>query len=226
MICNMGRRKLDKFKDNNESGYVVQPGKEIFGKIKGNWKTGYFQNANPVVLELACGRGEYTIGLARLFHNKNFIGVDIKGPRIWRGRKIAEEEGLKNVGFLRSHIQNLEDFFEKSEVDDIWITFPDPRPKGRDERRRLTNERFLDIYQHIIKPGGWIYLKTDNDGLYEYSLEVLSGLKDVSDLEYTPDLYASKLLDDHYGIQTTYEQRYLEEKIKIKYLKFRFSDNA
>ena len=222
----MGRRKLDKFKDNEESRYVLQPGKEIFGKIKGNWKTRYFQNTNPVVLELACGRGEYTIGMARLFPNKNFIGVDIKGPRIWRGRKIAEEEALKNVGFLRSHIQNLEDFFEKSEIDDIWITFPDPRPKGRDERRRLTNQRFLDIYRHIIKPGGWIYLKTDNNELYEYSLEVLSGLKDVSDLEYTPDLYASNLLNDHYGIQTTYEKRYLEEKIKIKYLKFRFSNHT
>jgi len=226
MICNMGRRKLDKFKDNEESGYVIQPGKEIYGKIKGNWNVRYFQNANPVVLELACGRGEYTIGLARLFPDKNFIGVDIKGPRIWRGRKIAEEEGLSNVGFLRSHVQNLEDFFGKAEVDDIWITFPDPRPKGRDERRRLTNERFLNIYRHIMKPGGWIYLKTDNDGLYEYSLEVLSGSKDVSDLEYTPDLYASRLLNDHYGIQTTYEKRYLEEKIKIKYLKFRFSDHT
>ena len=220
----MGRSKLDKFKDNEQSNYVIQPGKDIFEIIKGNWREGYFRNHNPVVLELACGRGEYAIGMARIFPDKNFVGVDIKGLRIWRGRKIAEDKNLKNVGFLRGHIQNLKVFFEKEEVDEIWITFPDPRPKGRDERRRLTNERFLDIYKHITKPGGWIYLKTDNDGLYDYSLEVLSGLSDVTDLVYTPDLYNSALLADHFGIQTTYEKRYLEDGIKIKYLKFRISN--
>jgi tRNA (guanine-N7-)-methyltransferase len=221
----MGRRKLDKFKDNEQSNYVIQPGKEIFEKIRGNWQSMYFKNFNPLVLELACGRGEYTIGLARCFPDRNFIGVDIKGPRIWRGSSTAEEEGLKNVGFLRSPIQNLQDFFSEGEVDDIWITFPDPRPKGRDERRRLTNERFIKIYRCIMKPGGWVYLKTDNAGFYDYSLEVVSKQDDVTDLAYSSDLYNSELLSDHHGIQTTYEKRYLEEGIKIKYLKFRFSNH-
>ena len=220
----MGRSKLDKFKDNDQSKYVIQPGKDMFENSKGKWRKVYFQNNNPVILELACGRGEYTIGMASIFPDKNFIGVDIKGPRIWRGMKIAEEEKLNNVGFLRGHIQNLEDFFSEDEVDGIWITFPDPRPKGRDERRRLTHERFLELYRKILKPGGWIYLKTDNEGLYEYSLEVLRDMKDVVDLQYTDDLYHSELLEDHFGIQTTYEKKYLEEGIKIKYMKFRFID--
>jgi len=220
----MGRRKLDKFKDNDQSDYVIQPGKDIFENIKGKWRETYFRNDNPLILELACGRGEYTIGLARVFPERNFVGVDIKGPRIWRGMKIAEEKSLRNVGFLRGHIQNLEDFFEENEVDGIWITFPDPRPKGRDERRRLTHERFLEMYGKILKPGGWLRLKTDNEGLFDYSLEVLSNWNNVLDLEYTSDLYNSELLKDHYGIKTTYEKKYLEDEIPIKYLKFRFPD--
>jgi tRNA (guanine-N7-)-methyltransferase len=220
----MGRRKLDKFKDNEQSDYVVQPGKDIFNSIKGHWRDMFFRNDNPLVLELACGRGEYTIGLARIFPERNYVGIDIKGPRIWRGMKIAEEEGLGNAGFLRGHIQNLEDFFDVGEVDEIWIAFPDPRPKGRDERRRLTHSRFLEIYRNITRNGGWIYLKTDNDGLYEYSLEVLTAMNDVVDLQYTDDLYNSELLEDHFGIQTTYEKKYLEEDIKIKYIKFRFGE--
>lgn len=220
----MGRSKLDKFKDNELSRYVIQPGKEIFEHIKGNWRNLYFKNENDLVLELACGRGEYTIGLAREFPGRNFVGVDIKGPRIWRGMRTAEEEKLINTGFLRGHIQNLEAYFDINEVDEIWITFPDPRPKGRDERRRLTHPRFLDIYRIILKPNGWVYLKTDNPDLFEYSLEVLSSEADVFDLEYTRDLYNSKFLAEHYGIQTTYEKRYLEAGIKINYLKFRFID--
>lgn len=218
----MGRRKLDKFLDNDKSRYIIQPGKDLYNKIKGNWRSDYFRNNNPVIVELACGRGEYTTGMAKLFPERNFIGIDIKGPRIWKGGRVAEAENMSNVGFLRSPIQNLKDFFEKDEVDEVWITFPDPRPRGRDERRRLTNHRFLDLYSYVIKPGGWLYLKTDNDGLFDYSIEVLSERKDISDLEYTSDLYNSVYLADHHGIQTTYEIKYLEEGIKIKYLKFRF----
>lgn len=221
---NMGRSKLDKFKDNELSNYVIQPGKEIFDRIKGNWHQLYFMNKNDLVLELACGRGEYTIGLAREFPDRNFIGMDIKGPRIWRGMKTAEEEKLINTGFLRGYIQNLEAYFDNNEVDEIWITFPDPRPKGRDERRRLTHPRFLDIYRAILKPGGTVNLKTDNHDLFEYSFEVLSSEADVVDLVYTRDLYHSEYLAEHYGIQTTYERKYLEEGAEINYLKFGFND--
>ena len=226
IIYNMGRSKLDKFKDNELSNYIIQPGKEIFEHIKGNWRKLYFKNQNKLVLELACGRGEYTIGLARQFPEINFVGVDIKGPRIWRGMMIAEEENLINSGFLRGHIQNLQEYFDADEVDEIWITFPDPRPKGRDERRRLTHPRFLEIYRNILKPGGKVYLKTDNPDLFEYSLEVLSPMKDIIELTYTLDLYNSDLLSEHYGIQTTYEKQYLGEGIKIKYLRFRFENNG
>ena len=225
-IYSMGRSKLDKFKDNELSRYVVQPGKEIFEQIKGNWRNLYFKNENDLILELACGRGEYTIGLARKFPERNFVGVDIKGPRIWRGMMIAEEENLINSGFLRGHIQNLQEYFDTDEVDEIWITFPDPRPKGRDERRRLTHPRFLEIYRNILKPGGKVYLKTDNPDLFEYSQEVLSSIKDIDELTYTLDLYNSDLLSEHYGIQTTYEKQYLEEGIKIKYLRFRLNNNG
>ena len=221
-MYNMGRSKLDKFKDNELSRYVVQPGKDIFEQIKGNWRNLYFKNENDLVLELACGRGEYTTGLARAFPGRNFVGVDIKGPRIWRGMKIAEEENLINAGFLRGHIQNLEACFDNSEVDEIWITFPDPRPKGRDERRRLTHPRFLNIYRTILKPGGLVRLKTDNQELFEYSLEVLASEADIVDLAYTRDLYNSEFLVEHYGIKTTYEKKYLDVGTKIKYLKFRF----
>jgi tRNA (guanine-N7-)-methyltransferase len=220
----MGRSKLDKFRDNDLSDYVIQPGKDLFDSIKGKWREAYFHNDNPLVLELACGRGEYTIGLARVFPERNFVGVDIKGPRIWNGMKLAEADNMKNVGFLRGHIQNLEDFFEEGEVDGIWITFPDPRPKGRDERRRLTHDRFLELYRKILKPGGWLCLKTDNEGLYEYSLEVLSNRNDILDLEHTNELYNSPLLRDHHGIKTNYENKYLENGVNIKYLKFKFQD--
>jgi tRNA (guanine-N7-)-methyltransferase len=217
----MGRRKLDKFKDNEKSRNVIQSGKEIFEFIKGNWNQMYFRNENPVVLELACGKGEYTVGLARLFPEKNIIGVDIKGSRIWKGSRIAETEGLLNVAFLRIQIQHLDQYFEENEADEIWITFPDPRPRERDEHRRLTHPRFLYMYQNILRPDGWVHLKTDNEGLFEYSLEVLSSFNFIRHLEFTRDLYQSGLLIHHHGIQTTYEKRFLEDRIPIKYLRFR-----
>ncbi len=220
----MSRRKQDKFEDNTKRANIIQPGKEIFDKIKGRWNDDYFRNHNPVVLELACGKGEYTVGLARLFPDKNVVGVDIKGSRIWKGSLIAESEGLTNAAFLRVQIQNLENYFDKEEVDEIWITFPDPRPRGRDERRRLTNIRFLNIYRNILKRGGWVYLKTDNIHLFNYSIDVLKDQAFVKNLYYTYHLYGSHFLKDHFEIQTSYEKRFLEEKIEIKYLKFQLID--
>ena len=219
----MGRSKLDKFRDNARRINVIEPGKPVFESIKGNWQSGYFMNSNPVILELACGKGDYAIGLARLYPGNNYVGVDIKGSRIWTGSSIADSEGLKNVAFLRTHILKLEEFFRTNEVDAIWITFPDPRPRESDTRKRLTSPRFLKIYRNILKPGGWVYLKTDSDSLYRYSLETLSTFEGVEGLLYTEDLYNSDLKDDHLGLKTNYEIRFLEEGIKIKYLKFRYN---
>jgi tRNA (guanine-N7-)-methyltransferase len=222
----MGRSKQDKFRDNLVRSNIIQPGKEIIDKIKGNWNSVFFKNQNQIFLELACGKGEYTIGFARLFPEKNIIGVDIKGSRIWSGSGIAESEGLRNAAFLRIQIQNLDRYFAEEEVDEIWITFPDPRPRLRDERRRLTHPRFLSMYRGIMKKGGWIHLKTDNDRFFEYSLEVISQTDYIINMEYTLNLYQSSLIKYHFGIQTTYEKRFLEEKIPIKYLRFQLSGSC
>jgi tRNA (guanine-N7-)-methyltransferase len=224
----MSRKKLIRFGENAESENVIQPGKEIFGKIKGNWSS-FLKNSNPIVLEVGCGRAEYTTGLAQLFPEKNFVGVDLKGGRIWKGSSVSKEQNLKNTAFLRIMIQNLEEFFEENEADEIWITFPDPRPKEGDEKLRLTSPRYLEMYNKILKPGSYINLKTDNAGLYEYTLSLLqpdcelitTGKLKISDLEFTDDLYNSPLRPLAFDIQTTYEKRYLKEGIKIKYLRFK-----
>lgn len=214
--------KLERFRQNEESKNVIQPGKPVFEQIKGNWHTLYFQNQNPVTVELGCGRGEYSVGLARLFPDRNFIGVDIKGARIWKGSKIAEEENLENVAFLRVNILEIANFFAVGEVDELWVTFPDPRPRKGDAKRRLTNPRFLDLYKMIVKQGGKFHLKTDNQFLFDYSLEVLQQREDIDELVYTHDLYQSDLLPLHHGLQTRFEQRFKEEGKSIKYLQFVF----
>ena len=219
----MGRSKLLKFQDNFRNDNVIQAGKEIFNSIQGKWREVQFRNDNPVILELACGRGEYTVGLARYNPDKNFIGIDIKGARIWTGSQIAIEEKLSNVAFLRTHIQNLGDFFNNNEIDEIWIIHPDPRPKKSDEHRRLTHPRFLDIYRRLIKPGGLVRLKTDDTGLFEYSLEVIKKYNHAFDLVYTYDLHASEYISEHLGIETRYEKMSVQEGITIKYLKFKLN---
>lgn len=216
----MGRSKLAKFAAIAERENVIEPGDERYGQLIGKWREQHFENDNPLVLEIGCGRGEYTVGMARLFPEKNFIGLDIKGARLWKGSTLAEEEELENVTFLRTFIENLADNFEENEVDEVWITFPDPRPRDRDEKKRLTSPRFLDLYERIVKPGGIIHLKTDNLGLYEYTLEVLQERK-VKDLIHTAVLYNSDLQEHTMGIYTTYEKRYLAEGITIKYLQYK-----
>ncbi|SFF82135.1 tRNA (guanosine(46)-N7)-methyltransferase TrmB [Pontibacter chinhatensis] len=218
----MGRSKLAKFAAIAERENVIEPGDERYGQLIGKWREQHFENDNPLVLEIGCGRGEYTVGMARLFPEKNFIGLDIKGARLWKGSTLAEEEELENVTFLRTFIENLADNFAENEVDEVWITFPDPRPRDRDEKKRLTSPRFLDLYERIIKPGGIIHLKTDNLGLYEYTLEVLQERK-VKDLIHTSDLYNSDLQEHTMGIYTTYERRYLADGIPIKYLQYKVS---
>jgi len=217
------RGKLKRFEENEYRENILQPGKKSYESIKGKWHTNYFFNKNDIVLELACGRGEYTIGMARLFTDKNFIGVDLKGDRLWKGSGIAIEENLLHVAFLRTEILNLENFIASNEVNEIWITFPDPRPKDRDEKRRLTNNRFLDIYKTVLNSDGWIKFKTDNTDLFNYTLETLNARDDVKDLESTYDLYHSKLKPDCFDIRTHYEQKFNNQGHDIKYLKFRFS---
>jgi tRNA (guanine-N7-)-methyltransferase len=213
---------LVRFKANEENPNVVQDGKPIFEEIKGQWRARQFQNQNPLVVELACGRGEFTVGLARVFPHQNFIGVDIKGSRIWKGSSTATEEGLENVAFLRTQIQLLDKFFDQGEIDELWITFPDPFPRDGDEKRRLTSDRFLDMYRPLLKSGGIVHFKTDNTGLFDFSLNLVQSREDIEVLGHTHDFYQSEWKDDHFGIQTRYEKMFSEKGEKIKYLKFRF----
>ncbi|HTH55695.1 MAG TPA: tRNA (guanosine(46)-N7)-methyltransferase TrmB [Cyclobacteriaceae bacterium] len=216
------KSKLKRFEINAGRDNVIEPGKEIFLKVKGQWKELYFKNSNPLTIELACGRGEYSVGLARKFPDQNFVGVDIKGDRLWKGSTWAFEEGLKNVGFLRTPILNIHNFFEVNEADEIWLTFPDPRPRKRDIKRRLTSPRFLDMFQSILKPDGWFRFKTDNTGLFNYTLEELATRKDIRELQFTHDLYRSELQAECFDIKTRYEEIFSAQGEKIKYLRFKF----
>lgn len=215
------RKKQQRFAENKISRNVIEPGKSLFDNIKGKWND-FFDNDNEIVVELACGRGEYSTGLGAIYKNRNFVGVDLKGNRIWIGSKKAKLEDLENVAFLRTQIDHLEKFFEPGEINEIWIVFPDPRPKSSDERRRLTSPKYLEIYQKLIKPGGFVHLKTDNTALFDYTLEVLKDRTDVKGLEYTQKLYRSKYADDHHDIKTKFENQFSEQGHEIKYLKFKF----
>ena len=188
---------------------------------QGRWTADLFGNSNPLVLELACGKGEYTVNLASMFPHKNFLGVDYKGNRIWRGAKTALEDGITNVGFLRIQIENLLDYFAPGELDEIWITFPDPQPQLSREKKRLTSSRFLDMYKVLLKPGGYINLKTDNDGLHAYTAEKIAELG-LNLHTRTEDLYNSPYADEVLSIKTYYEKKYLQTSKNINYLKFSF----
>jgi len=219
----MGKNKLRRFEENKSFSHLLQPSVDYPFRddaIKGKWNNEFFSTAQPIVLELGCGRGEYTVNLARFSPKNNYIGVDIKGARIWRGAKTVHEESLKNVGFLRIQIERIENFFAEKEVSEIWITFPDPQPQLSRERKRLTSPRFLARYKNILVPGGKVHLKTDNKELYEYSLEVARELNYPLE-EFTDDLYAVQGTDEVRAIKTTYEQIFLKQGMKICYLRFR-----
>lgn len=201
---------------------VVEPTKEFYHSIKGNWNKDFFKNDNPITVELACGRGEYTTGLAKLFPERNYIGVDIKGERIWKGSTTATENSLTNAAFLRTMILLVENFFAEGEISEIWITFPDPRPRVRDIKRRLTSPRFLSIYKRLLKPGGYVRLKTDNTGFYQFTLEEILQRDDIADLKFTDDVYNSGLRPECFDIKTRYEQMFAAKGERIKYLRFRF----
>lgn len=215
----MGKDKLKRFAEVETFSNVVQL--DAGKPFKGRWGTDFFKNDKPVVLELACGKGEYSVNLARMFPQKNFIGIDYKGNRIWRGAKTALEEGVANVGFLRIQIETLLDFFAPGEVDEIWITFPDPQPQVSREKKRLTSPRFLEKYKAILKPGGFINLKTDNDGLYGYTAGKIAELGLALHVK-TEDLYQSEYADEILSIKTYYEKKYLKSDKNINYLKFSF----
>ncbi|MEQ8335908.1 MAG: tRNA (guanosine(46)-N7)-methyltransferase TrmB [Cyclobacteriaceae bacterium] len=219
------RQKLIRFEANKLRKNIIEPGKPLFDQIKGHWNEIYFEEEQPIVVELGCGNGEYTVGLAEQDPDKNYIGVDVKGDRIFVGSTYAIENNLKNVGFLRTSVHQLENFFEENEVTEIWITFPDPRPKEREEKRRLTFPRFMEIYRKILCEDGTVKLKTDNTGFFEYTLELLHNEKiKYKALDYTADLENSPLKEEHFGIETKYERIWKAKGSKIKYLKFKFEN--
>lgn len=220
------KNKLRRFKENETFPNVIQPSrKEVLDgslNLGGNWRRNFFKNDNPLVLELGCGKGEYTVNLAKMHSQVNFLGIDIKGARFWRGAKTALEENLHNVGFLRTQIELVDKVFAEDEIDEIWITFPDPQIKYKRTKHRLTNLEFLQKYKKILKPGGIVHLKTDSEFMHGYTLGLLHGLEEI--IEYAHhDVYGShgspKAVT---GIQTFYEKQYLEAGKKITYVQFKF----
>ena len=223
----MGRKaKLEKFEELNTLPNVFQS-REVHSPnlvnsdketvvMKGNWHS-YFGNENPITIELACGKGEYAIGLAEMYPNRNFIGMDLKGNRIWKGAKYAHQKGLKNVAFVRSQIDFLEQYFEKGEVSEIWITFADPQLTKA--RKRLTSPLFLPRYRNILSEDGVIHLKTDSPQLYEYTLEIIE--EEKLSLQYENDnIYALPEQMPEWAIKTFYEQMHLKKGLTIKYVRF------
>lgn len=205
--------------DTKEANPLLEGAK---GKIdlKGKWKALHFQNEHPITLELACGRGEYSLDLARRYPQKNFIGVDIKGARIWKGAHIALEEQLSNVAFLRTKIELINPFFAKDEVEEIWITFPDPFLRESKVRRRLTASNFLERYRLFLKKGGLVHLKTDDPTLYNFTLETLEADPQVTILYQNNDIYAQPLLFEELSTTTYYEKMHLANGKQIKYVRF------
>jgi tRNA (guanine-N7-)-methyltransferase len=216
----MAKNKLKRFADLEGMQRVYQPGTAYSDRdyhLKGKWGSEVFGNTRPIVLELGCGKGEYTVGLSRMFPNQNFIGIDRKGARIWRGAKTINEEQVMNAAFMRAQIQHLGSIFEPQEISSIWITFPDPQPQKTREKSRMTAPRFLDMYRKLLVPGGRVHLKTDSLPLYEYSVECANAAGATIHVS-TSDLYATLDADPVLDIKTTYEKRFLAEGLKICYL--------
>lgn len=194
-------------------------------RIKGNWATQFFESNHPLCLELACGKGEYALGLAQLYPDRNFVGVDIKGNRIWKGARRAIRESHDNVGFLRSRIEFINTYFEENEVSEIWIVFPDPFLRTRDANRRLTSGPFLDRYRDLLQDQASVHLKTDSDVLYEYTLESIGQHPHFDIITHNPDI-DREIRSEELAIQTFYEKQHLAEGKKIKYIKARFYKKA
>ena len=219
------KNKLKRFSENETFANVFQPTREeVVGNefpLRGKWNSEFFKNDNPIVLELGCGKGEYSVGLAERFPNKNFIGIDIKGARFWRGAKTAVESGMNNVAFVRTQIELINHIFTENEVSEIWITFPDPQIKYKRTKHRMTNSEFLNNYKKILKPNGLMHLKTDSEFMHGYTLGLLHG-------EGHEVIYANHNIYKNEGapaevtgIQTFYESQYLEVNKPITYIQFR-----
>lgn len=222
------KNKLKRFRENETFSNVFQPTRSDLVDneyhLKGSWNQKVFKNENPLVLELGCGKGEYTVGLAQKYPNKNFIGIDIKGARFWRGAKSAIEENLNNVAFIRTQIELIEYVFGSDEVDEIWITFPDPQIKYKRTKHRMTNSVFLKRYKSILKPEGIVNLKTDSEFMHGYTLGLLHG--EGHEVMYANhDVYRQEGSPTEVtNIQTFYENQYLETHKPITYIKFKIKN--
>jgi len=219
----VSKNKLKRFAAMTAYPNVIAPGfEEVFGadfRLKGCWADEVFGNRHPLVLELGCGKGEYTVALARKYPEKNFIGVDIKGARMWVGATDALQNHLANVTFLRTRIEFIRSCFASGEVSEIWLTFPDPQPQQSRENKRLTSPRFLQSYREIMQPGGMIHLKTDSQFLFEYTCNILKS-NNLRIITCTDDLYNVGSTDDILSVQTYYEKMFMDKGYTIKYLKF------
>ncbi|MET6989216.1 tRNA (guanosine(46)-N7)-methyltransferase TrmB [Sediminicola arcticus] len=220
------KNKLKRFKENESFNNVIQPSREEIEngtfELKGKWAS-FFENDNPIILELGCGKGEYTLGLAKLDPEKNFIGVDIKGARFWRGAKTAVQEELNNVAFIRTQIELIDQIFDENEISEIWITFPDPQIKYKRTKHRLTNQKFLEKYKSILKEDGVVNLKTDSEFMHGYTLGLLHGLG-LEVVYANHDVYKNEgSPKEVLEIQTFYEKQYLGKGKPITYTKFRVS---
>ena len=219
----MSKNKLERFAENKTFYNFFEPEYEMLKAndflMKENWQRDFFKNNNPIVLELGCGRGEYTIGLAEKYPDTNFIGMDRKGSRMWKGCKTSIEKQMKNVAFIRGQIQNIHNYFGKDEISEIWLTFPDPQIKRSKTNKRLTSPLFLDFYKEILLPDGFVHLKTDNEQLFEYTLEVIDNFK-YTIIDKKTDIHSMEQIDENLLIETYYEKMWKEQGAKIYYVKF------
>ena len=222
----MAKHKLFRFSENETFSNLIQlPYTEVMKGVplKGKWNTDFFKKEQTLILELGCGKGEYTIGLAKRYPEINFLGVDVKGARLWRGCKTSNDEGMKNVGFIRTQIELIDRYFENDEVSEIWITFPDPQPKEFKARKRLTSPLFLNRYKKFLKRDGIIHLKTDNTPFFDYTLEIIKEFGHKL-LFQERDIYNFDCSGALVEIQTFYEKKYLELGQPIHYLKFQLNE--
>jgi len=210
----MGYKKLVRFEELKSFINVFEFPKNINGK----WKD-HFHNSNPLILELACGKGEYAVGLAKIYPQRNFIGVDLKGNRIWVGAKKALQDNINNVAFLRTQIDQINEYFDKNEVSEIWITFPDPQLRLSKAKKRLTHPKFLRLYKQFLAPGGFIHLKTDSPALYSFTKKV-NGMYNCTIHEDSSDIYNKELIHDELKIKTHYESLDIAKSNRVHYIRF------